>query len=147
MTDTITVKLNDPLHANNQTYSELTFRKPTVGDLEDAQEEGGTNTIKISRSILALCAGIPPVDFRKISIDDWAKTDASQWIDDDDDDWGDNPNGTDGDACPGVWGNSTRGGVLGCLDSDGDGWADIVDAFINESSQWADWDGDGYGDN
>ena len=80
-------------------------------------------------------------------IDDWSITDASQWIDDDGDDSGDNPNGTNGDSCPGVWGNSTGGGVLGCLDSDGDDWADIVDAFINESSQWADWDGDGYGDN
>lgn len=73
MTDTITVKLNDPLHANNQTYSELTFRKPTVGDLEDAQEEGVTNPVKISRTMLALCANIPPPDFRKISFDDWAK--------------------------------------------------------------------------
>jgi hypothetical protein len=79
--------------------------------------------------------------------DDWLPTDKSQWIDDDDDDRGDNPNGTNGDACPGVWGNSTEGGILGCVDSDGDGWADIVDVFINESSQWADWDGDGYGDN
>ena len=79
--------------------------------------------------------------------DDWLPTDKSQWIDEDDDGWGDNPNGTNGDACPGVWGNSTQGDVLGCIDSDGDDWADIVDAFINESSQWTDWDSDGYGDN
>jgi hypothetical protein len=32
-------------------------------------------------------------------------------------------------------------------DSDGDGWFDDVDAFVNDSTQWADSDGDGYGDN
>jgi len=33
------------------------------------------------------------------------------------------------------------------LDSDGDGYTDDVDAFINDISQWADSDGDGCGDN
>ena len=32
-------------------------------------------------------------------------------------------------------------------DADGDGWADDVDAFPNDSTQWQDSDGDGYGDN
>ena len=32
-------------------------------------------------------------------------------------------------------------------DTDGDGYNDDVDAFINEPTQWSDQDGDGYGDN
>ena len=44
----------------------------------------------------------------------------------------------------------------GCIDSDGDGYSDPelawtvamgADAFVDEPSQWADTDGDGYGDN
>ena len=31
-------------------------------------------------------------------------------------------------------------------DTDSDGWADSDDHFDNESSQWLDTDGDGYGD-
>ena len=34
----------------------------------------------------------------------------------------------------------------GCLDSDGDDWADEHDAFENDDTQWHDMDGDGYGD-
>ena len=45
-----------------------------------------------------------------------------------------------------MW-NSFQGGVMGCLDTDGDGWADTIDAFANESTQWNDTDGDGFGDN
>ena len=32
-------------------------------------------------------------------------------------------------------------------DTDGDGYNDEIDAFINEPTQWSDQDGDGYGDN
>jgi len=35
----------------------------------------------------------------------------------------------------------------GCLDSDGDGFADVGDEFPNNPTQWSDADGDGYGDN
>jgi hypothetical protein len=45
-----------------------------------------------------------------------------------------------------VFGNSTQG-LRGCPDSDGDEWADSRDPFPNEGTQWADLDGDGYGDN
>ena len=59
------------------------------------------------------------------------------------------------DDCLGVLGTSQhdRGG---CPDTDGDGYsdpsddwqlADGADAFVNEPTQWADLDGDGYGDN
>ena len=34
----------------------------------------------------------------------------------------------------------------GCPD-DGDGWSNGEDRFVNDSSQWHDVDGDGFGDN
>ncbi|MBC7108394.1 MAG: hypothetical protein H5T41_06370 [Methanomassiliicoccales archaeon] len=43
------------------------------------------------------------------------------------------------------WLFSPSGG--GILDSDGDGISDHDDAFPSDSTQWADTDGDGYGDN
>lgn len=51
------------------------------------------------------------------------------------------------DACPSLPGNSTANGTIGCPDSDGDGWADRIDAFDGEPTQWNDTDGDGFGDN
>ena len=49
------------------------------------------------------------------------------------------------DGCPGEWGNSTKP-VGGCLDTDGDSWSDSIDSFPLEPTQWADLDGDGFGD-
>ena len=73
--------------------------------------------------------------------------DQTQWADSDGDGYGDNPGGTNPDACPTVYGNSTQGNRLGCLDTDGDGWDDTIDALPNLETQWLDQDGDGYGDN
>ena len=73
-------------------------------------------------------------------------SDASQWNDTDYDGYGDNLGGTRGDYCPTEYGTSTRNNTLGCPDNDFDGWADFQDVFVNDSSQWADRDGDGYGD-
>lgn len=49
------------------------------------------------------------------------------------------------DDCPTIMGNSS-GTLIGCLDTDGDSYADTVDEFPQESSQWLDRDGDGFGD-
>ena len=73
--------------------------------------------------------------------------DSSQWNDTDGDGFGDQPDGNDGDDCPATWGNSSVGGKLGCVDSDGDGYADSIDELPDEDSQWIDFDNDGYGDN
>ncbi|MGB2493667.1 MAG: hypothetical protein ACPID1_03415 [Poseidonia sp.] len=70
----------------------------------------------------------------------------SQWLDFDSDGYGDNNSGFQGDDCPSVFGESNRNGTFGCLDNDFDGWADSQDHFPNDSSQWQDFDGDGYGD-
>lgn len=73
--------------------------------------------------------------------------DISQFRDSDSDGFGDNVNGTNGDSCPTEYGRSLFGGIYGCWDSDNDGWADSIDQFQNDASQWNDTDGDGFGDN
>ena len=51
------------------------------------------------------------------------------------------------DACPFQAGTSNQQGLYGCPDFDGDGWADGIDGFVQEASQWLDTDSDGFGDN
>ena len=80
-------------------------------------------------------------------VQDTHPDDTTQWSDIDGDGYGDNPGGTTPDACPGTNGNSTLGNRYGCLDSDGDGWDDVIDELPNVKHQWLDQDADGYGDN
>ncbi len=72
--------------------------------------------------------------------------DKTQWSDQDGDGFGDNSTGLRPDECPTTYGDSKKNNTYGCVDSDGDGWADIDDTFDSDSSQWSDSDGDGYGD-
>lgn len=81
--------------------------------------------------------------------------DATQWNDSDGDGYGDNPLGNDPDSCPQAAGFS-KFDRFGCLDSDFDYYsnpddtftvADGADALPDDSTQWADMDSDGYGDN
>ena len=89
--------------------------------------------------------------------------DASEWADSDDDGVGDNdddfPNdpseisdadkdgfGDKRDDCPNEAGTSYVN-AFGCLDQDGDGVSDVDDEFPSDSSEWADTDGDGFGNN
>ena len=71
---------------------------------------------------------------------------SSQHADADGDGYGDNSNGFQADACPDVAGVSTED-RFGCLDTDSDGWSDLNDAFVDDSTQYSDQDGDGFGDN
>ena len=71
--------------------------------------------------------------------------DSTQHFDGDGDGFGDNPEGYQPDSCPETFGTSTAD-IFGCRDSDGDGWSDAADAFVDDNSQWSDQDGDGYGD-
>lgn len=81
--------------------------------------------------------------------------DETQWNDSDSDTYGDEPNGTNSDACPLKNGDSTED-RKGCPDTDNDGYSDAddgwskedgADSFKFDSTQWADSDGDGFGDN
>ena len=72
--------------------------------------------------------------------------DASQYSDIDGDGYGDNAAGTRADDCKNDYGDSNRNGTFGCPDDDYDGWANIDDLFPDDSSQWLDFDGDGFGD-
>ena len=85
--------------------------------------------------------------------------DSTQMYDSDNDGFGDNESGNNADDCPFEYGTST-GEKLGCPDmdgdgivddldddKDGDGTANIDDAFPDDSSEWADTDLDGFGNN
>ena len=73
--------------------------------------------------------------------------DPFQWADADGDGFGDNTAVPSGDDCVDVYGKSYENNRQGCPDADFDGWADIDDAFPNDTLQWKDTDGDGWGDN
>ncbi|MEC7065381.1 MAG: thrombospondin type 3 repeat-containing protein [Candidatus Thermoplasmatota archaeon] len=51
------------------------------------------------------------------------------------------------DNCPRAPGTSTLGDLVGCTDGDDDGYADVIDTFPEDGTQWSDFDEDGYGDN
>ena len=70
----------------------------------------------------------------------------TQWADGDGDGYGDNSTGFEADDCPAVEGYSNVG-LYGCPDDDNDGTAQSEDMFPDDGTQWADADGDGYGDN
>jgi len=71
---------------------------------------------------------------------------STQTVDSDGDGYGENETGTAPDACPSTPGTSYANGTYGCPDSDGDTWADLIDSHPNDSTQWLDSDGDGFGD-
>ena len=83
-------------------------------------------------------------------------TDGTQWNDTDMDGYGDNQApANEPDACPLINGYSSVD-RFGCPDQDGDGYSDPdsswttsdgADVFVTDHEQWADADGDGYGDN
>ena len=72
--------------------------------------------------------------------------DSTQVNDTDQDGYGDNLTGNQPDFCPLQFGTSVRNNTLGCPDNDYDGWANLIDEFENDSSQWWDSDRDGFGD-
>ena len=51
------------------------------------------------------------------------------------------------DSCPMQFGTSHQSEIVGCEDKDGDGWADSIDSFPENPTQWNDTDSDGFGDN
>ena len=72
--------------------------------------------------------------------------DPTQWCDEDNDGYGSNQSGNDADECPNQAGTSFEDRI-GCADRDGDGYSNAGDPFPDDSTQWADRDGDNRGDN
>ena len=87
----------------------------------------------------------PDASWLSISGADAFPLDESQHSDQDSDGFGDQETGFQADVCPNTAGSSTED-RFGCLDTDGDGWSDLNDAFADDSTQYADQDMDGYGD-
>ena len=87
----------------------------------------------------------------------------TQWSDRDGDGYGDNGTGVRGDSCWTTYGNSTKiveriinpdspitwtsTAAYGCVDSDGDGFADYGDDFYMDATEWVNIDGDALGHN
>jgi len=101
----------------------------------------------------------PDTNYTETHPPDLFPTNQHQWKDSDGDGYGDNVSHSSGDACAEWFGNSSLD-RNGCPDSDGDGYSnpgtydgkvwdteDGADVYVNDSTQWADADGDGYGDN
>jgi len=99
-----------PLDPNETTDTD----NDTIGDNED-------DCPTVPGSSTSPLVGCPDSDGDGVNdADDTYPNDPTETTDTDGDGYGDN-----GDSCPNEWGNSTAGGRLGCVDSDGDGWADI----------------------
>ena len=69
----------------------------------------------------------------------------TQHSDADGDGYGDDANGFQADGCPDQVGTSSET-LYGCVDGDGDGWADTMDAYPDNLRLWSDTDEDGYAD-
>ncbi|MDP6362263.1 MAG: S8 family serine peptidase [Candidatus Poseidoniaceae archaeon] len=91
-------------------------------------------------------AGGNDIDWNESNGADALPLEPTQWADQDGDGYGDNATGVLPDACPTEYGLSNVD-VYGCPDGDNDGSSQGNDAFPDDPTQWADQDGDGYGDN
>ena len=91
-------------------------------------------------------AGGNDIDWNASNGADALPLEPTQWEDQDGDGYGDNAAGVLPDACPTEYGLSNID-VYGCPDGDNDGSSQGNDAFPDDPTQWADQDGDGYGDN
>lgn len=72
MSDTVTVSLSKPVTHGDQTFSELTFREPTVGDLI-LGDQIGTGQLARMSAILASISDVPLPAFKKIGAKDFSK--------------------------------------------------------------------------
>lgn len=104
--------------------------------------------LKYGESQAELSRGCPDSDLDGVTDPlDAFPSDPFQWADSDGDGFGDNTNVPSGDDCVDVFGKSFEEGRHGCPDADLDGYADVDDLFPEDQEQWADFDGDGWGDN
>lgn len=71
MSDTVTVTLSKPVTHGDQTFSELTFHEPTVGDLI-LGDQIGTGQLARMSAILASISEVPLPAFKKIGARDFS---------------------------------------------------------------------------
>ncbi|DAC59897.1 MAG TPA: hypothetical protein D7I08_01490 [Candidatus Poseidoniales archaeon] len=117
------------------------------GDNSDGQN-GDVCPLDYGESQAELSRGCPDSDLDGVTDPlDAFPSDPFQWADSDGDGFGDNTNVPSGDDCVDVFGKSFEEGRHGCPDQDLDGYADVDDLFPTDHEQWADFDGDGWGDN
>jgi len=107
-----------------------------TGEKADDCITGGPGYDRCPYSALGFISGLAP------DIDSDGCEDATDDDDDDDDGFPDLL-----DACSKVVGSSDKGGMDGCPDRDGDGWANDIDPLPYDVTQWSDKDRDGFGDN
>lgn len=65
MTDTKTIQLKKPIEHNGTTYTELTFREPTTGDIATAERVGGGG-FEHALAIVAAITDVPLPAIKKI---------------------------------------------------------------------------------
>ena len=106
----------------------------------------GNSTFGVTRHNISAIAG-PYTATVEVTLAVIRDTDGDGIPDSEDYDDDDDGNLDSLDNCPSQAGTSLLGGYIGCPDSDGDGWADLIDPFDEDITQWKDTDGDGYGDN
>lgn len=69
METSFTHTLSAPLKIHDKTYKEFTFRRPTVGDMIEADRQPGE--IASSAALAAICADVPFADFSNIRAEDY----------------------------------------------------------------------------
>lgn len=72
LNETVTVPLSKPVTHGDQTFSELIFREPTVGDLI-LGDQVGTGQLARMSVILASISDVPLPAFKKIRARDFSK--------------------------------------------------------------------------
>jgi hypothetical protein len=68
MAKTVPYKLVDPITLGDVTYSDLTVRPPTVGDMIEASD--GRNSVDVSALLIASIANVPYVAVKKMGLQD-----------------------------------------------------------------------------
>lgn len=70
MEDTKTMTLRETIDVDGQTYTTITLREPTAGQIEEAKKSGQSETVAIR--LIALSAGVPESVVRKMKARDYA---------------------------------------------------------------------------
>jgi hypothetical protein len=127
----------------NSSFVSLTYLDHDGDGCEDSVEDADVDNDGLEDEVDACPAGLTNW-VRTLSSD--SDSDGCHDLSEDMDDDNDGVQDIE-DACPRTAGASNGSTAKGCPDADGDGIADVVDAFVMDASEWSDKDQDGVGDN